>query len=48
MIVIGPGALLLLILLMFKPVRFLVGWALCAVMLTALAFVIFAISQHGG
>jgi hypothetical protein len=29
MIVIGPGALLLLILLMFKPVRFLVGWGFC-------------------
>jgi len=46
MIVIGPGALLLLILLMFKPVRFLVGWILTVLLLTALAFIIFAVSHH--
>jgi uncharacterized SAM-binding protein YcdF (DUF218 family) len=28
MILIGPGALLLLVLLAFRPVRFVVGWAL--------------------
>ena len=28
MILIGPGALILIALLMFRPVRFVVGWAL--------------------
>ena len=30
MIVIGPGALILILLLMFRPVRFVVGWLLFA------------------
>ena len=41
MLIIGPGALLLIILLMFKPVRFLVGMLLFAVLASVVIFILF-------
>ena len=37
-LIIGPGALILLALLAFKPVRFVVGWALFLL----LCFIVYA------
>jgi hypothetical protein len=44
MILIGPGALLLLVLLAFRPVRFVVGWLLILV----LCFFVYACTTHPG
>lgn len=47
MILITPGALILLALLAFKPVRFVVGWALFLVFAVFVTFWLFVARRHG-
>jgi len=47
MILIGPGALLLLVLLMFKPVRMVFGFVLFVALCFVAAFVVFAMRRNG-
>ena len=48
MILIGPGFALLLFLMVFKPVRFVVGWFLFLALCLVAAFMVFAVVQNGG
>lgn len=48
MILIGPGFALLLFLMIFKPVRFVVGWILFLALCLLAAFMVFAVMQNGG
>lgn len=46
MILIGPGFLILLCLMTFKPIRFIVGWILFIALAFFGAFLVFALERN--